>query len=215
MPILYSFRRCPYAMRARLALAYSGQRVELREIVLKNKPQTMLDISPKGTVPVLLLDSGRVVDESRDIMSWALSNHDPKNWLRADNKQLNMQIHRLMDRNDAEFKGFLDKYKYADRFPEFSQQDYRQQGEAFLATLESLLAKHQYLLDDRVSVADIAIFPFVRQFAFVDQAWFFASDYPALINWLNNMLASQLFADIMFKYPAWQPGDRTTYFPLK
>ncbi|MDX1320322.1 MAG: glutathione S-transferase N-terminal domain-containing protein, partial [Oceanospirillum sp.] len=135
LPRLYSFRRCPYAMRARLGLLFAGLQVELREIVLKNKPAPMLAISPKGTVPVLELPDGRVIEESREILEWALAQQDPAGLLDVD-----LQLAAgLLDQNDGDFKHWLDRYKYADRHPEMSQLEYRQKGEEFLQVLEGLL----------------------------------------------------------------------------
>lgn len=218
-PILYSFRRCPYAMRARLALMASGLTVELREIVLKNKPETMLAISPKGTVPVLFVeDESRVVDESLDIMFWALEQSDPQGLLpRADSEAEDQQslrktCNQLIQRNDNGFKPSLDRYKYADRYPEFSQQEYRQQGEVFLFELEQRLSEQTYLLGDKPTLADIAIMPFIRQFAHVDRNWFTKAPYPNLQRWLNNWLESPLFLSIMTKYQPWQEDDEITLF---
>ncbi len=200
-PILYSFRRCPYAMRARLAIAYAGVTVELREIELRNKPQAMLLISPKGTVPVLQLENGKVLDESLVIMLWALQQNDPEHWLKAAGLD---HAKALIRRNDEPFKYYLDRYKYADRYPAYSELYYRQQAELFLADLESLLTQSAYLCGEHFSLADAAILPFIRQFCAVDPAWFKASPYPALRQWLNHFLASSLFKQVMTKYPYWQ-----------
>jgi glutathione S-transferase len=201
LPILYSFRRCPYAMRARLAIACSNIDVELREVDLGNKPQAMLLISPKATVPVLQLENGRVLDESLDIMLWALQQNDPEHWLKAD---FLANAKALICRNDEPFKYYLDRYKYADRYPAYSELYYRQQGELFLADLEDLLTQSAYLCGEHFSLADAAILPFIRQFCAVDPAWFKASPYPALRQWLNHFLASPLFEQVMIKYPCWQ-----------
>lgn len=197
-PILYTFRRCPYAMRARLALTYAGMQLEYREIMLKNKPQAMLDISPKGTVPVLALANGEIIDESLDIMLWALQQSDPKNWL-----QHKEEAFILIEENDNTFKPWLDKYKYADRFPEQTQTFYRTQGELFLHKLENKLSQFTFLFDNQPTLADFTIFPFVRQFAFVDKAWFNQSTYPKLQKWLNTHLENPLFEKIMVKHPVW------------
>ena len=162
LPVLYSFRRCPYAIRARMALLYSSINVELREVLLRDKPPSMLAASAKGTVPVLLLPDGRVLDQSRDIMLWALDSSDPQQWY---NEALAEPINRLIDHNDNQFKTHLDHYKYWDRYPAESQQFYRSQAEEFLMELESLLSSRDYLLADRITLADIALFPFIRQFA--------------------------------------------------
>src|SRR5690554_5339291 len=163
-PILYSFRRCPYAMRARLGILFAGLQVELREIVLRNKPAQMLAISPKGTVPVLQLPDGQVIDESLDIMRCALQLQDPQQLL--DESTLT-QGYALIEQNDRQFKHWLDRYKYADRYPEMTQLEYRLQGEVFLQQLEQLL-NQSFLLGDKISLADIGIMPFIRQFAHVD-----------------------------------------------
>jgi len=211
-PILYSFRRCPYAMRARLAIVYAQQQVELREVVLRDKPEHMLEISPKGTVPVLQLADGSVLEESFDIAQWALQLNDPQQLL-GDDAQL-AQMLAMIEENDAEFKDNLDRYKYANRFPEQSEVDYRQQGELFLAKLEQRLQVTTYLFGDKPSFADIAIMPFVRQFAHVDKAWFDQADYPALQRWLAHWLTSDVFLNIMPKYEQWQEGDAGVEFPL-
>ncbi len=203
LPILYSFRRCPYAMRARLAIAYAGVAVELREVELRNKPQAMLLISPKATVPVLQLESGRVLDESLDIMLWALQQNDPEHWLNAAGLG---HAKALIQRNDEQFKYYLDRYKYADRYPAYSELYYRQQGELFLAELEDLLTQRAYLCGEYFSLADAALLPFIRQFCAVDPIWFKSSPYPLIRQWLNNFLASSLFEQVMTKYPCWQAG---------
>ena len=203
LPILYSFRRCPYAMRARLAIAYAEVAVELREVELRNKPQAMLLISPKATVPVLQLEDGKVLDESLDIMLWALQQNDPEHWLRAASLD---HAQALIRGNDESFKYYLDRYKYADRYPAYSELYYRQQGELFLADLESLLTQSVFLCGEQFSLADAAILPFIRQFCAVDPAWFKVSPYPALRQWLSHFLASSLFERVMTKYPYWQTG---------
>lgn len=201
LPILYSFRRCPYAMRARLAIAISEVQVEMREVALSNKPKELLDCSPKATVPVLQLADKTVIDESLDIMLWALKIADPENWLSE--KKLNEETKRLIGFNDNEFKQALDKYKYSSRFPEVKMEAYRKQGEIFLKTLEDKLNKTEYLISDSTSFVDIAIFPFVRQFAYVDMEWFESTEYKNLQVWLNSLLRSPLFEKVMKKYPAW------------
>jgi len=201
-PILYSYRRCPYAMRARMALRYAGIDVEIREIILRDKPRHMLAVSPKGTVPVLVLPDGRVIDESLDIMAWALAQQDPDGWLTDDGL-----FQELIAENDGSFKQALDQYKYATRFPEKSAEVYRQQGERFLARLEALLAEHAYLLSDKLTQADVAIFPFIRQFSMVDADWFAAAPYPRLRQWLAGLLVSDLFTGVMQKQTAWQQSD--------
>lgn len=200
LAILYSFRRCPYAMRARLAIRYSKLQVELREVDLKNKPSTMLLVSPKATVPVLITNDNSVLDESLDIMRWSLQQSDTANWLH--NSQ-NHEIEQLIQHNDQTFKTDLDHYKYADRFPQHTPVYYRQQGEKFLQLLEQRLLKHKFLISDKISLADAAIFPFIRQFAYVDINWFETSDYQQLRHWLSYWLEADLFLSIMQKHPCW------------
>lgn len=207
---LYSFRRCPYAMRARLGLLFAELQVELREIVLRNKPAQMLAMSPKGTVPVLQLCDGTVIEESREIMVWALEQHDPQGLLDA---QVLQQANALIDQNDNEFKHWLDRYKYADRHLEMTQAEYRQRGEVFLQVLEELLAHNPFLLGDKVTVADIGIMPFVRQFAHVDRDIFYTLPYPNLQRWLDHWLEHPLFLLAMTKFKPWQEGDEVVVFP--
>ena len=192
--LLYSFRRCPYAMRARLALRYSGVPVEIIEVSLKAKPAQMLALSPKGTVPVLSLD-GRVIEESLEIMQWALAQHDPDDWL----LQGDPAVLELIAENDQVFKHHLNRYKYAERYPEQPMEHYRAEGEVFLQKLEDLLAEREYLLAERMSLADAAVVPFVRQFAHVDREWFAGAPYRRLQAWLQRILESQLFIAVMAK----------------
>ena len=210
LPRLYSFRRCPYAMRARLGILFAELQVELREITLKNKPPQMLAISPKGTVPVLQLSDGRVIEESREIIEWALEQQDPKGLLDA---KVLQQANALIDKNDNEFKHWLDHYKYADRHPEMTEKEYRQRGEDFLQILEALLTKNAYLLGDKITIADIGIMPFVRQFAHVDRDVFYSLPYPNLQQWLQHWLAHPLFLQAMSKYQPWQEHDDVILFP--
>jgi glutathione S-transferase len=226
---LYSFRRCPYAMRARLActLFLTPQSLELREVVLKNKPQELLAINPKATVPALQLSeeqslerpqaNSTVINESREIMLWALEQsalNQTTTELKAQYLPFHLQldIDELIDENDGTFKWALDRYKYADRFEE-TEEHYRKLGEVFLAKLEKLLEKNRYLFTIEMSLADIAIFPFVRQFAHVDKQWFEQSSYPKLVRWLNALLESELFGSIMEKYKPWQASNEIVYFP--
>ena len=200
-PVLYSFRRCPYAMRARLALHYADQAVEHREVVLRDIPQQMIDISSKATVPVMQLADDTVIDESLDIALWALEQQDPQKLLGSLSQLSDMLA--LINENDNDFKSWLDRYKYADRHPEESIETYRQEGEVFLQKLEERLARHPYLFGTEIRLADIAIMPFVRQFAHVDKRWFEAADYPNLQRWLSEWLVSDSFTKIMIKYPQW------------
>ena len=209
-PRLYSFRRCPYAMRARLGILFAELQVELREITLKNKPPQMLAISPKGTVPVLQLLDGTVIEESRDIMIWALEQNDQQGLLEAETL---LEANALIDKNDNEFKYWLDRYKYADRHIDMSQTEYRQKGEAFLQLLEELLTKNPYLLGKSVTLADIGIVPFVRQFAHVDRDIFYSLPYPNLQRWLQDWLSHPLFLQAMPKFQPWQEKDDVVVFP--
>ena len=192
--LLYSFRRCPYAMRARLALRYSGVSMRIVEVSLKAKPAEMLALSPKGTVPVLVVD-GVVIDESLAIMQWALAQHDPDDWL----LQGNPATLALIAENDLGFKQHLNRYKYAERYPEQPMEHYRAEGEVFLQKLEGLLAQRDYLLADHLSLADVALAPFVRQFAHVDREWFAGTPYHRLQAWLQRFLESPLFIAVMAK----------------
>jgi len=204
LPILYSFRRCPYAMRARMAIRANEVACELREVVLKNKPAEMLAASPKATVPVLISDEA-VIDESIDIMAWAILKGS-SSWQQAD------LAHELVRRNDGEFKSNLDRYKYFDRFPEYPQSYYFIQALEFLGELEASLSSnsggHLSLLESGESALDVAIFPFVRQLAFVDKPLFDSQDLPKLQAWLNQHLSSELFIEVMSKYPAWNSDQK-------
>jgi len=211
LPVLYSFRRCPYAMRARMAIAYSQVSVEIREVVLKDKPAEMLLASPKGTVPVLLADN-QVIEESLDIMFWALSKNDPDGINLSD---LSSHDSELIVKNDEVFKVHLDHYKYADRFPYCDQQHYRSQGEVFLTQIDTLLSNRPYLGGGNMSVVDMAIFPFIRQFAFVDKNWFDQSPYVFLKQWLGKFLEAELFKSVMQKIPQWHAGDKIALFPFE
>lgn len=203
LPILYSFRRCPYAMRARLAIAVSGVVVEAREVLLSNKPKDMLECSPKGTVPVILLPDDMVLDESYDIMLWALEQNDPEQWLPR-NSLDEKEIQRLIEFNDDEFKPYLDKYKYASRYPEQHMVSFRESGEVFLKMLEQKLGDNQFLIGGSISLADMAIMPFIRQFAYVDIEWFESSNYINIQKWLETLLNTSLFKQVMEKRPVWQ-----------
>ena len=192
--LLYSFRRCPYAMRARLALRYSGVPVRIIEVSLKAKPAEMLALSPKGTVPVLSVE-GRVIEQSLEIMQWALAQHDPDDWL----LQGAPAVLALIAENDQVFKHHLNRYKYAERYPEQPMEHYRAEGEVFLQKLEGLLAEREYLLAEHLSLADVALAPFVRQFAHVDREWFASTPYRRLQDWLQRFLDSPLFMAVMTK----------------
>ena len=214
LPVLYSFRRCPYAMRARLAIQSAGLECRLREVVLRHKPQEMLDASPKGTVPVLVMQDGTVIDESLDVMLHALGQNDPEGWLSPDEGS-RAEMMDLIAACDGPFKHHLDRYKYANRYEDEGavSEDHRKAGSAFLETLDSRLASRAQLFGERVSLADMAVMPFVRQFANTDRAWFDASPHPALKAWLAAHLASSRFKSIMPKFDQWKPGDEEPVFP--
>ena len=208
-PVLYSFRRCPYAMRARMAVMQSGVVCELREVVLRDKPASMIELSPKGTVPVLQLADGQVLEESLDIMRWALDINDPAGWL-----ETGEDVAPLIGHLDGAFKDDLDRYKYFVKYSEHPQSYYRDHAAQFLAMLEERLTTNdgQGLSEARTTFADIAVFPFVRQFAFVDKAWFDETPYPLLQTWFNRHLESDLFLSVMQKYAAWKSGDDVLLF---
>ena len=208
LPLLYSFRRCPYAIRARVTLLYSGIPVELREVVLRNKPAEFIACSPKATVPVLALDDGQVLEESLDIMHWALGQNDPDGWLETDRSA----AEKLIADNDGTFKNNLDAYKYSDDHPERTAEAHRAAGEVFFRELELRLQQQPYLLGPRMSFADVAVAPFVRQFAHIDFDWFEATSYERLKAWLQRFKELDLFLAAMRKYPAWQAGDAVTVF---
>jgi glutathione S-transferase len=201
VPVLYSFRRCPYAMRARLALLVSGQMVELREVSLKQKPPELLQASPKATVPVLVFADGQVLDQSLDIMLWALKQHDPEKWLMGNSDSLKTMLDWVA-RCDGDFKPQLDRYKYPHRFGLNDATPARLSGAIFLNALNVELLKYPNLMGERLSLADMAIAPFVRQFAHTDPLWFAQQDWPALQHWLCRFEASTLFAEIMKKQPS-------------
>jgi glutathione S-transferase len=186
-------------MRARMALKYAAIDFEIREISLRDKPQSMLKLSPKGTVPVLVLNDGTVLEQSLDIMHWALHQKDDEGWLKVNTKY----TESLIAENDGSFKQALDQYKYAIRFPEQPAETYRSNGEAFLRKLESMLQQSEHLFGDLRSLGDIAIFPFIRQFASVDADWFESAPYPKLRAWLESLITSTLFLSIMDKQPTY------------
>ena len=210
---LYTFRRCPYAMRGRMGLSIAGVPVQVREVVLRDKPAEMLEASPKGTVPVLLTSSGDIVDESLDVMRWALAQNDPEGWLDADPDTTN----ELIARNDGPFKRALDRYKYPNRY---SDEDLvpgaaRASGLEMLQDLDArITAQGGQLVRAERSLADIAIFPFIRQFAHTDMDWFNAQDLPALQAWLEGHKQSSLFKGVMKKYAQWSPGADEPTLPV-
>lgn len=196
-----------------MALACAGINCELRELLLRDKPEDMLKHSPKGTVPVLITATGQVIDESLDVMLWALQQHDPHNWLAALDCSL-----PLIHSHDGDFKPLLDRYKYADRHPQLTPAEHQQMTLPFIEALNLRLSRHQYLINDQVSLADVALFPFIRQYAMVDKNWFDQSPYGYLQRWLQWWLDNELFTAVMpkcalfndgfrYHFPAYQPLD--------
>ena len=205
LPILYSFRRCPYAMRARLALLVSGTTCVLREVKLSAKPGALREASPKATVPVVVTPAGEVIDESRDIMRWALGHSDPQGWLASADDP-------LIAANDGPFKHALDRYKYPHRY-DSDPEEHRKAGLALLQALEDRLAHQPHLGGETMGMVDAATFPFVRQFAHTDRDWFAAQDLPRVQAWLAGHKESELFARAMVKRAPWVEDDPLTLFP--
>lgn len=206
-PVLYSFRRCPYAMRARLSIASARLEVELREIILRDKPAEMLAASPKGTVPVLIAD--RLVEESLDVMHWALGQSDPEGLM----QDLTDEAHTLISDCDGSFKTALDRTKYAVRYPDLDASESRAEAAAFIETLDTILNGKPWLFGDNPSLADLAILPFVRQFAHTDLEWWDAQAFRHAQGWLANFKTSDRFKSIMTKYTPWKAGDDVVLFP--
>ncbi len=208
LPVLYSFRRCPYAMRARMALAAAGIPVRLREVLLKDKPPALFAASAKATVPVLVLGDGTVLEESLEIMEWALEQNDPLHW--AVNPIASSD---WIASCDGEFKYWLDRYKYADRYPEHTAEQYRNSAESFIQRLESTLTMSAWVAGPQPTIADVALFPFVRQFAAVDAAWWQVTPYAMTRRWLDHWVDSDLFTVVMKKYPRWHANMPEAIFP--
>ena len=195
-------------MRARMALAASGAEVTLREVLLKDKPAELLAASPKATVPVLVLSDGRVIEESLDVMQWALEHNDPLNWLEGEALDSDW-----ISSCDGDFKHWLDRYKYAERYPEHSAEDYRQNAEACIQILEDQLSGSDWVGGEAANAVDVALFPFIRQFAGVEPSWWQQAPYPKVRQWLGNWLNSALFSAIMAKYQRWESGQPGEHFP--
>ncbi|MCW8900271.1 MAG: glutathione S-transferase [Gammaproteobacteria bacterium] len=211
-PILYSLRQCPYAMRARISLLLAKQTVLLRDIVMKNIPSEMLAVSPKGTVPVLLFDDSSVIEESIDIMTWALKQNDPSNLLRSHQPNDYQEMFELIKRNDNEFIEALNKYKAAARYHDAAESTYRRQCEPFITYLEECLTRHDYLIGATPSLADYAILPFIRQFSRVDRKWYLQAPYPKLQHWLEQHYQNPIFSKAMTKYPQWLDNKESILF---
>lgn len=236
LPVLYSLRNCPYAMRARLAIYRSKQPIELRDVVLKNKPLEMITASPKGTVPTLVLASlpanslpsttseTQVIDESLDVMLWALNENDPDNLLRSDSLVVKKQktnistssalteMLLLIKQFDVEFKTRLEQYKCAKRYHESNLSECRQACEVYIQNLEQRLTEHTYIIDEYESLTDIALLPFIRQFARVERQWYLQSNYSNVKKWLNKYLQSPMFTKVMAKYPLWSESSEVVVF---
>lgn len=202
-PILYSLQHCPYAMRARMALLMAKQEVLLRNIVTKDKPSEMLEISPKGTVPVLLFPDGTIIDESLEIMIWALNKNDPSDLLYHDLPDLYPQMLKLINHSDNDFRTNLSAYKKSKRYHMPEETELRTKCEEFIQELELSLESTDFLFGDKISLADLAILPFIRQFANTDKKWFRCAGYPRVSLWLANLMQSLLFTKAMRKYPLW------------
>ena len=211
LPILYSFRRCPYAMRARLALQSAGLEVELREVVLKDKAPAFLEASPSATVPCLVPCDGEAIDESLDIMIWCLERSDPERLLAPNGASMDEMLD-LIEELDGDFKQSLDRYKYETRYSDADPVAERDKAARFLKRVDAMLTERAWLFGDQPSLADLAVLPFVRQFANVDRVWFDSEQWPNLRRWLEEFLASDRFKAIMTRYPKWKAGDAATVF---
>ena len=209
LPILYSFRRCPYAMRARMAIHASGQKCELREVLLRDKPPSMIEYSLKGTVPVLILQDGNVIDESLDVIDWALNLNDPDNWQRSKDNEKTKELIKI---NDGEFKHHLDRYKYSKRYDNEDPEFHRKKCLKFIELINNELNNSEYIFDDNISYADIVLLPFIRQFRIADIEWFDSLPYDNLKKWLSSFLDSSLLHSIMKKYDLWKEGDKSIVF---
>jgi|TARA_B100001063_G_scaffold163438_1_gene152510 glutathione S-transferase len=204
-PILYSFRRCPYAIRARLAIYSAGIEIEIREVLLRDKAPKFLEVSKSKTVPCLQTNDD-ILDESLDIMVWALNLNDPDHWLIDTDKSL-----ELIETCDGPFKNALDRTKYPNRYPDENAVENRMLASDFLDLIESQL--NPYLFGKNYNLADIAILPFIRQFAHIDFNWFLSQPWPKTVEWLETFKTSEMFNSVMKKYPKWEEDDPITLFP--
>ena len=209
-PILYSFRRCPYAMRARLAIKASGIIVEIREVELKNKPKEFLGISPKATVPIVCISSKQIIEESLDIMEWALKINDPLKLLKYE-KLNRIEIHNILNKLENEFKQNLDRYKYSSRFDQPNPELYRDKNLRILNQFNNLLQHNKGIYSSHLSLLDYAIFPFIRQFRNVNSVWFDSLELKFLQTWLYELIDSDEFSSIMKKYEIWNPNQKPIY----
>ena len=202
-------RDSPYAMRARMAIHISGQRCELREVLLRDKPPSMLEYSAKGTVPVLILQDGKIIDESLDVIDWALNLNDPDNWQRSKDTKKTKELIKI---NDGEFKYHLDRYKYSKRYDNEDPEFHRKKCLKFIESINNELNNSEYIFDDNISYADIVLLPFIRQFRIADIEWFDSLPYDNLKKWLSSFLNSSLLNSIMKKYDLWKEGDKSIVF---
>ena len=209
-PILYTFRRCPYAMRARLAIKASRLIVEIREVKLKNKPEELLNISPKATVPVLYISSKKIIEESLDIMKWALEINDPLKLLEQE-KLNRIEVHNTLNKLENDFKQNLDRYKYSSRFDQPNPELYRDKNLKILNEFNNLLQHNKGIYSSHLSLLDYAIFPFVRQFRNVNSVWFDSLELKFLKSWLYELIDSDEFLSIMKKYEIWKPNQKPIY----
>jgi len=214
LPILYSLRNCPYAMRARIAIFKAKQTVLLRDLVLSNKPPEMIAVSPKGTVPVIVLpnENNRVIEESLDVMLWALNETDPDNLLLSRDESALTEMLALIHIFDHQFKTAIETYKCAKRYKETNVVECRQACETFIQTLEQRLMGSAFLMGPKESLADIALLPFIRQFARIERQWYLQSPYPKVRQWLNSYLQSPMFTKVMAKYPLWLDSHKVVLF---
>lgn len=218
LPVLYSLRNCPYAMRARLAIYASGQQVHIRDLVLSDKPAELLTASPKATVPVLVIKANaaasqfHIIDESLAIMQWAFSQTDPNDYLHSQSVTALPEMLAIITQFDTEFKGLLEQYRCSKRYHEPTQTQDRQACEHYLGDLEARLTQHQYLLSNNPSLLDLALMPFIRQFARVERQWYLQAPYPKLRQWLNHYLQSKMFTKVMAQYPLWLQSKQDHVF---
>ncbi|MDD1793301.1 glutathione S-transferase [Enterovibrio sp. ZSDZ42] len=212
VPILYSLRQCPYAMRSRLAILHAGQAVILRDIDMNNKPDDMLAISPKGTVPVLDLGDGTVIDESLDVMIWALTQSDPNNLLYSHDSEQLPAMRELIQRHDVEFVGALQRYRAASRYHDNNKTECRDKCCEWLAPIEQKLSEHAYIMGEQPSLVDYAMLPFIRQFSRVDKRWYAQAPFPRLRAWLINHYNDPTFSKVMVSHPKWKKNDEPILF---
>ena len=212
LPTLYSLRQCPYAMRARMGLLMAQQVVTLREVNMKKKPEEMLSVSAKATVPVLVLNDGLVIDQSIDIMLWALNKNDPSNLLYKHQACMLEDMLKFIEHNDITFVDSLKKYKAASRYHDKEKNTYRGHCEEYVKQLEQRLNRHEFIMGDNPSLVDYAIFPFIRQFSRVERQWYLQAPYPALQRWLTAQYQQAVFTKAMVKHEPWTENQATVVF---